>query len=183
RRARLLSSRSPVGLREIIEMHIKHAKTVVATLCGLLLTTASALGADARKMSAECISPEAYKNISECPGGPAQFEGKKRKGTSFKSMPTPVEKKKRTDTKPGDVGALEKLIERDTRKGKMQQRVRSLLITEITGLERLYKSTPTKSPDKPQLTLRLAEAYAELEQAAIREKIAADIQIQDAKRK
>jgi tetratricopeptide (TPR) repeat protein len=164
-------------------MHIKHAKTVVATMCGLLLTTASALGADARKMSAECVSEQAYKNISECPGGPEKFEGKKRKGTSFGTKPPPIEPKKRTDSKPGDVGALEKLIERDTRKGKMQQRVKSLLITEITGLERLYKSTPAKSPDKPQLTLRLAEAYAELEQSAIREKIAADIAIQDAKQK
>src|SRR5690606_27757817 len=116
-------------------------------------------------------------------GGPEKFEGKKRKGTSFQSMPPPVETKKRTDTKPGDMGALDKLIERDYRKGKMQQRVESMITTELTRLECHYKSAPAKSKDKPQLTLRLAEAYAELEQSAIREKIAADIQIQDAKKK
>lgn len=164
-------------------MYVKHVKTLVATVCGLTLAAGSALGADARRMSAECISDAAYKNFSECPGGPAKFEGKKRKGTSFKSAPPPIEKKKQQDGKPGDLAALQQFAERDTRKGKMQKRARALLITEITGLERLYKATPAKSPDRPQLTLRLADAYAELEQAAIRDKITADIEVQDLQRK
>ncbi len=164
-------------------MHVKHVKTLLATLCGVALTSGSAFGADAKRMSSQCVSDEAYKNFETCPGGPAKFEGKKKKGTSFKSAPPPIEKKKAQDQKPGDLSALQQFAERDTRKGKMQKRARALLITEITGLERLYKSTPKKSPDRPQLTLRLADGYAELEQAAIRDKITADIQIQEAQRK
>ena len=57
------------------------------------------------------------------------------------------------------------------------------MITEIQGLERLYKRTAKKSPDRPQLTRRLAEGYVELESAAQRDKIAADISAQDAKKK
>ncbi len=164
-------------------MHTKYATVLVATICGLFLSTSSALAADAQKMSAECISPQAQKNISECPGGPAKFEGKKRRGTSFKSKPPPPKKRPQRDAKPGDLSLLDKLAERDARKGKMKKRARALLMAEITNLASLYESTPKKSPDKPQLTLRLAEAYAELEQAAIRDKITADIAISEAKRK
>ena len=65
----------------------------------------------------------------------------------------------------------------------MQARARALLVTEIQGLERLFKRTPKNSPDRPQLTRRLAEGYVELESAALRDKIAADIAAQDAKKK
>ncbi len=78
---------------------------------------------------------------------------------------------------------LTKYAERDTRKNRLQARARALLITEIQGLERLYKRTAKKSPDRPQLTRRLAEGYVELESAAQRDKIAADIAAQDAKKK
>ncbi len=92
-------------------------------------------------------------------------------------------KKRQDDSKPVNPDELKKYAERDTRKTRLQARARALLITEIQGLERLYKNTPENSPDKPQLTRRLAEGYVELESAAVRDKIAADIQAQDAKAK
>ena len=161
-------------------MHFKFAAKIVP-LFALLVTTAAA-GAQ-REVGNECISPEAKKALSECPAGTLKSEGHRRTGTAFKSKPPPRERKPSKDVKPGDVSMLDQFAERDTRKGKMQARARALLITEITGLERLYKQTPKTSPDRPQLILRLAEAYAELEQAAQRDKIQADIQLQDAKAK
>jgi len=136
-----------------------------------------------RKMSKECVSPEAYKNINECPSGAIKQEGRKRKGTSFKSKPPPPKKNKKRDLGPGDVSALGELAERDSRKGAMKARARQLLFHEISSTERLYKSTPKGTNEHQQLILRLAEAYAELEQAAVRERISKDIEIQDLKRK
>jgi TolA-binding protein len=107
-----------------------------------------------------------------------------KRGQAFKSAPPPLDVKKRQDeSKPVNPDELKKYAERDTRKTRLQARARALLITEIQGLERLYKNTPDASADKPQLTRRLAEAYVELESAALRDKIASDIQAQDAKAK
>lgn len=160
-------------------MQFKLAATFIVTL-GLLASPATAAE---REMSLECVSKEAQQNLKECPKGAIKSEGRKRAGTAFKSKPPPPKRKKQEDFKPRDASMLDQFAERDTRKGKMKARARALLITEIQGLERLYKQTPKKSPDRPQLILRLAEAYAELEQAAVRDKIQADIQLQDAKRK
>jgi len=146
-------------------------------------TKPSAVKAEASTSAGQCISPDAEKAINECPKGALKTEGHKRAGTSFKTAPPPLKAREQKEFKPGDLSMLGNLAERDTRKGKMQARARALLITEIQGLERLYKQTPKDSPDRPQLTLRLAEGYAELEQAAIRDKIAADIKLQDKKRK
>jgi tetratricopeptide (TPR) repeat protein len=142
----------------------------------------SAKDAPASSGAGQCISPEAEKAINECPKGAMKTEGHKRAGTSFATAPPPVQAKDQKEFKPGDLSMMGNLAERDTRKGKMQARARALLITEIQGLERLYKQTPKDSSDRPQLTLRLAEGYAELEQAAIRDKISADIKLQDKKR-
>lgn len=161
-------------------MQLKLTVTLLSVL-GLTLS-AGAMGAE-RRMSAECISEEAYKTINECPAGAIKSEGRKRAGTAFKSKPPPREMNKRKDVGPGDVSALEQFAERDTRKGAMKQRARQLLIQEITSLERLYAQTPKGSSDHQQLILRLAEAYAELEQAAVRDKIQKDIEVQDLKRK
>ena len=57
----------------------------------------------------------------------------------------------------------------DIRKSTLQPRARALLVTELTGLERLLEATPTRSPDRPQLVRRLAEGYVELRVAASRD--------------
>ena len=170
-------------------MHAKRV-TILSVIFGALLLSFDAGAASASKssgageMSSECISPKAEENIAACPGGPAKFDAKKQRGAAFKSMPPPPKRKERKDSaKPADAANLSKFAERDTRKTRLQARARALLITEIQGLERLFARTPKKSGDRPQLVRRLAEAYVELESAATRDKIAADIQAQDAKKR
>src|ERR1051325_11679305 len=166
---------------------MNRAISFFATLSGVALVAlgvSAAPEATMSDLSKECIGTEAPKTLEACPGGPSKFEGKQKHGAAFKSAPPPVDVKKRQDdSKPVNPDELKKYAERDTRKTRLQARARALLITEIQGLERLYKNTPENSPDKPQLTRRLAEGYVELESAAVRDKIAADIQAQDAKAK
>jgi len=170
-----------------MQMSVKRAYSVVVAAFGLWLTSGHAQAVPEAKptdLSLECVSKEAQTTLMTCPGGPAKFDAKQKRAVAFKSAPPPIEVKKREDdVKPVNPDELKKYAERDTRKNRLQARARALLITEITGLERLYKTTPKKSADRPQLTRRLAEAYVELESAAQRHKIAADIQAQDAIKK
>ncbi|HEY4104300.1 MAG TPA: hypothetical protein VGM44_10430, partial [Polyangiaceae bacterium] len=157
----------------------------VTVAFGLLLSaaTSSAVEAKPSDLSSECISPDAAKALVVCPEGKMADVHSKRPA-AFSSAPPPREVKKRQDeSKPVNPEELSKYAERDTRKTRLQARSRALLITEIQGLERLYRRTGKKSPDRPQLTRRLAEGYVELESAAQRDKIAADIAAQDAKKK
>src|ERR1700710_2382480 len=185
-------------------MSSKRAFVGIGVAFGFLLSAASAGAATEAKptdLSSECIAPDAAKALSECPAGkmadvhrkrpaavstpPAKMADLHRKRpAAFPSAPPPRDVKKRQDdSKPVNPDELTKYAERDTRKNRLQARARALLITEIQGLERLYKRTAKKSPDRPQLTRRLAEGYVELESAAQRDKIAADIAAQDAKKK
>lgn len=157
--------------------------SIVAFLALLLGVPANGLAVEVPPMSNACVSQAAMKTLNECPGGPEKFEARKKVDASFKSAPPPRNANKRSDAKPGDIAALAKFADRDTRKTRLQARARALLITEIQGLERLYKQTPKKSPDRPQLIRRLAEGYVELESAAERDRIASDIKAQDAKAK
>ncbi|MDF3067808.1 MAG: ybgF [Polyangiaceae bacterium] len=170
-----------------MQMSVKKAYSVVVAAMGVWLCAGSAHAVPEAKptdLSLECVSKEAQTNLMTCPGGPAKFDAKQKRAVAFKSAPPPREVKKREDeVKPVNPDELKKFAERDTRKNRLQARARALLITEIQGLERLYKRTPKKSADRPQLTRRLAEAYVELESAANRDKIAGDIQAQDAKKK
>jgi TolA-binding protein/thiol-disulfide isomerase/thioredoxin len=65
---------------------------------------------------------------------------------------------------------------RDGRISRARPRTTALLVTEIQGLENLFGATPEKAPDRLTLMRRLAEAYAELEMAAFRDKVAAELQ-------
>lgn len=159
--------------------------SVLAALFGLLFAAPSAPAAEAKysDLSTQCIGSEARKNMSECPGGPSKFEIHQKRGAAFKSAPPPRERKSEKDIKPKNPTEAMAAGQRDTRKTRLKARARALLITEIQGLERLYKRTPKKSPDRPQLIRRLAEGYVELEAAAIRDKTEAEIKAQDNKKK
>ncbi len=158
-------------------MNATRAVSILAALCGVSLSGAAALAATA-PLSAECVFPEAEKALNECPGGPSQFEVKKARGAAFSSAPPPRDAKARQDkVKPADPSSVE--FQRDTRTNRLKARARALLITEIGGLERLYATTPKKSPDRPQLLRRLAEGYVELESAALRDKNQAEIDAAD----
>jgi len=167
-------------------MSSKRAFVGVTVAFGLLLgaaTSGAVTEAKPTDLSTECISPDAAKALSECPAGKMADVHSKRPA-AFSSAPPPRDVKKRQDeSKPVNPEELTKYAQRDTRKERLKARSRALLITEIQGLERLNKSTAKKSPDRPQLIRRLAEGYVELESAAQRDKIAADIAAQDAKKK
>jgi len=140
-----------------------------------------ARAANLERLNAACLSEDAYKTVEECPAGPTKFEVGGRRAAAFKTAPPPREKKSQKDTlqqkqAPEEMSAGQ----RDLRTTRLQARGRQLLITEISGLERLYKRTPRHSPDRAQLVRRLAEGYVELESAALRDKIKADIDADEA---
>lgn len=145
--------------------------------------TASGAASSLERLNAECLPEEAYKEVETCPAGPNKFEVGGRRAAAFKSAPPPREKKAQNDQlsqkqAPDEMSAGQ----RDLRTTRLQARGRQLLITEISGLERLYKRTPRRSPDRAQLVRRLAEGYVELESAATRDKIKADIDADEAKK-
>ncbi len=119
----------------------------------------------------QCISAQAKKNLAECPTGKFQADIKKKRQVSFSSAPEPPTKKKRDVTKPVNPTDIAKTAQRDERRVRLKARSRRLLITEIANVEQLYRSTPRRSVDRPQLMRRLAEGYVELESAAFRDKI------------
>jgi tetratricopeptide (TPR) repeat protein len=160
---------------------VPHALSMLL-LAGAALGTRPARAATLERLSAECLPEEAYKEVEACPSGPKKFDVNQRRAAAFKSAPPPREKKAQKDSldkkqAPEEMSAGQ----RDLRTTRLQARGRALLITEISGLERLYKRTPRRSPDRAQLVRRLAEGYVELESAATRDKIKADIDADDAK--
>ncbi|HET9953341.1 MAG TPA: tetratricopeptide repeat protein [Polyangiaceae bacterium] len=167
-------------------MSSNRALSALAVAASMIVSQGSAWAASESKssdLSAECIGTEAPKALTTCPGGPSKFEANQKHAAAFRSAPPPQEAKKRQDdAKPVNPDELKKYAERDTRKTRLQARARQLLTAEISGLERLYAQTKKNSPDRPQLIRRLAEGYVELESAAQRDKIAADIKAQDAKK-
>jgi TolA-binding protein len=157
---------------------------VLAIALGLVLGASSASGqAKDSDISTQCIAADARKHMSECPGGPSKFEIHQKRGAAFKSAPPPRERKSASDIKPKNPTEAMAAGQRDARKTRLQARARALLITEIGGLERLFKATPKKSPDRPQLIRRIAEGYVELEAAALRDKTEAEIKAMDNKKK
>lgn len=174
----------------MMKMSLKRSLPFLAAAVALLIAplAGAADSSDAHpkapdKLSAECVSPDAYKSLEACPGGPKQFDIHQKRGAAFKSAPPPVEKKDRKDDlKPQNPSEAMAAGQRDERTTRLKARARKLLITEITGLEGLYGSTRKKSPDRPQLVRRLAEGYVELESAANRDKIQGEIDADDAKK-
>ncbi|MBN1607557.1 MAG: hypothetical protein JW940_13050 [Polyangiaceae bacterium] len=161
------------------------AYSVLAVILGTVLCCPSRASAaqEPRELSNECVSPTAKAHMKACPGGPKKFDIKKKRGVAFKSAPPPRKMKAKREVKPHDPTQEMETAFRDTRKTRLKQRARALLVTEITGLERLLARTAKKSPDRPQLLRRLAEGYVELENAALRDKNFADIKAQDLKAK
>jgi tetratricopeptide (TPR) repeat protein len=124
-----------------------------------------------------CIDNKAKEALSACPNtGPKEMKGGTKKAeVSFHSVTPTADPKKAGDGKPKNPGFEQGSAIRDDRKAKLQNRQRALLITEISKLEELFKTTPKNSADRPQLARRLAENYVELEAAAFREKTQAEI--------
>ncbi len=107
----------------------------------------------------------------------------KKADVSFSSAPPTPSLKKRDPTKPTNPTDLAAAAQRDERQAKMQKKTLQLLVMELQQLETLYADTKKGAADRPKLMRRLAEAYVELEAAAIREATENDILLQDANRK
>ena len=132
-----------------------------------------------------CVTEDAKKTLSACSNnGPTSFDvagrGKAPK-VNFRSAPPPADLKKR-DQQKAPSAPSEGAPERDQRKNRLASRAKALLVTEISGLESLFRTTPKNAPDRPTLARRLAEDYVELESAATREKTMAEIE-RDANKK
>jgi tetratricopeptide (TPR) repeat protein len=168
-------------LNQAVRVGVPRALSVLA-FAGAALGARPAGAAALERLDSQCLQEEAYKEVEACPAGPTKFEVGGRRAAAFKTAPPPREKKAQNDAldkkeAPEEMSAGQ----RDLRTTRLQARGRALLITEISGLERLYKRTPRRSPDRAQLVRRLAEGYVELESAATRDKIKADIDAEDAK--
>ncbi len=145
-----------------------------------LLGSAVTRPAGAATAGDACVSDKAKDNLNACAGtGPAKFDVTahgKAPQVNFHSAPPPADLKKRDQQiKPPNPNELMGAASRDERKNRLQSRARALLVTEISGLENLFGSTPKNSPDRVQLARRLAEDYVELESTAFREKTQAEI--------
>lgn len=152
------------------------AGAVAVAACAITSTPATA--ADT------CVTQAAKDALAACPGGKLQVSMGKKPQVSFKSAPQGVSLKKRDDlTKPTNPSASQSSAQRDERRSRLAPKVRSLLVTEIQGLESLFASTPKNAPDRPKLMRRLAEGYVELESAAFRDKTENQIKADEAKRK
>ncbi len=167
-------------------MNASRVTLCLVAACGLLGVAPKAGHAiEAPKdLSTSCVSAQAKKNLEECPAGPSKFDVEKKRAVAFSSAPPPREVKARQDSaKAREIGSQDSTIFRDQRTTRLKARARALLITEIQGLERLFKQTKKNSPDRPQLLRRLAEGYVELEAAAVRDQTAEDVAAEDAKAK
>ena len=171
---------------------MNHSKLSVSeavrfALCALGVTaSAVAVGSSAvdSAFAAEaCISPAAKTALSECPAGAIKAVGMKKPEVKFGAPPPVNPKTGKDNTKPVNPTDSMNAAQRDDRKSRLQARSRTLLVTEIQGLESLFADTKKNAPDRPKLARRLAEGYVELESAAIRESTEADIKASDAKKK
>ncbi len=139
---------------------------------------AVAASAGAADAAGVCISEGGRAALQACENkGPASFNvgaHGKAPQVNFHSAPPPADLKKRDQQKTPN--APSETQSRDQRTSRLQARAKGLLITEIAGLENLFRNTPVNAPDRTQLARRLAEDYVELEAAAFKEKVEAEIQ-------
>jgi TolA-binding protein len=128
--------------------------------------------------AAVCLSEGGKSALQACENkGPASFNVSahgKAPQVNFHSAPPPADLKKREQQKAPS--APTETSPRDIRTNRLQARAKGLLITEIAGLENLFRTTPQNAPDRVQLARRLAEDYVELESAAFREKTQSEIE-------
>lgn len=115
-----------------------------------------------------CIAPAVVSSVAECPANAPKFE----KSTSMlgkaqapkSNLATSTRKKEESkDLQKGPSISIDAATLRN--QGQMQQRADELLDREITVLKRMIKNTPVDSPKRPEVLLRLAETFFELQQA------------------
>jgi hypothetical protein len=119
--------------------------------CIAAVLAAVAVTARPARASDECITKKAQDNLAFCPGGKFQTQITKAPQHAYASAVEEFKLQKRDVSKPVNPTDIAKSAQRDERAVRMKARSRQLLVTEISNVERLYKSTPKKSKDRPQL--------------------------------
>jgi tetratricopeptide (TPR) repeat protein len=146
-------------------------------------SSSSSSSSGASSPGGACITDKAKADLEVCPAGPKITSAPHGKQPEM-SFHSKVEELKKGDKKievgTADVQMLAGI--RDQRQLAMKQRALALLVTEIQGLEGLYKDTQARSKDRPMLLRRLAEDYVELENAAFREKTEAEVKRDELKK-
>jgi tetratricopeptide (TPR) repeat protein len=117
----------------------------------------------------QCIAPTLASSVEECPANAPHFDKNASllgKSQAPKSNLSTSERKKDApkDRQMGPSVEIDAASLRN--KGDLKARETKLLDKEITVLKRLIKNTPTDSPKRPDILLRLAETYFEMQQAA-----------------
>lgn len=166
------------------EFRMRHVRIVTLAACAALFGTlppeASAQdskgNADQKKASmssaptgGQCIAPQTAASVDECPANaPRISKGSSMLGKSQapKSNLATSERRKEKP-KERQLGPSVEIDAASLRnQGEIQVRAERLLDREITVLKRLSKNTPTDSPKRPEILLRVAETYFEMQQAA-----------------
>jgi TolA-binding protein len=119
-----------------------------------------------------CIESNAERAFS-CQGKTLGKTITRRKRVRFSAPKADTPSKPKGVSKPNSPTDVTKLQPRHTR--ELRKIDRQLLWQEINNVTRLYRSTRKGSRDKPRLMRRLAEGYVELESAAFREQVEADV--------
>jgi len=114
-----------------------------------------------------CVAPTTVSSVQECPANAPKFDKggsllgksqapKSNLATSTRKKETPKEMQK------GPSIAIDAASLRN--QGQMQAKADALLEKEITVLKRMIKNTPLDAPKRPEVLLRLAETFFELQQ-------------------
>ena len=158
------------------------SRTICVLLVGLGASawTVVAQGAGATSSAANrCWSSQAEQRLTGCEGAtPTAYTAGAQRGqpsVHFKAKPPTPPKTTEPRAKPGGPAELDPGKLRELREKALQPRMRAMLITEIQGLEQLFRSTPRRAPDRVIIARRLAESYVELENAARRDQTRAEI--------
>lgn len=150
------------------------AACFVASLAPLLARAADtpAASTDAPK-TFDCISQGAKDSLTKCEGsGTFSAIGDKPKEVKMGSVAAANNATKENKPTPPSITQDDMKALRGI---KVASKVRELLVKEIAQLEQLWKVTGKNASDRVTLARRLAETYVELEGAATRDAIQADI--------
>ena len=117
----------------------------------------------------QCVAPEAATAVNECPASSPRLEGSttllgKAQAPKSNLATSQREKEKPKDRKMGPSVEIDAAVLRD--KGDVQVRAEKLLEREIALAKRMVKNTPVDSPKRPDILLRVAETYFEMQQSA-----------------
>jgi hypothetical protein len=140
---------------------------------------------------AMCFASSAFAKPPTCPPGQRPGISGCRSGAPRVRLTVapPADAAKPTDGKPAKNEATKPAPKPAPRPdstlrppNSLERADRRLLIQEIARLEGLVKMTHPKSPDRPQLLLRLAGAYSELATIAERDHTRLEIEVEEAER-